>query len=138
MTHEADTSSHSLDGSEWSVLAREEAADYDEAQHRPEDVHISYGTREAHFRPSRPSGPTDRSCSEFDTGAGGVIFCRVFFQEQFEALRRRCGLEAEGSFIDSLARCIKWDSSGGKSGSAFLKTRGALDLGSCATVCGPS
>jgi hypothetical protein len=24
----------------------------------------------------------------------------------------------------SLANCIKWDSSGGKSGSAFLKTKG--------------
>jgi 1-phosphatidylinositol-3-phosphate 5-kinase len=26
--------------------------------------------------------------------------------------------------IESLARCIKWNASGGKSGSAFLKTRG--------------
>lgn len=26
--------------------------------------------------------------------------------------------------IESLARCVKWDASGGKSGSAFLKTRG--------------
>jgi 1-phosphatidylinositol-3-phosphate 5-kinase len=26
--------------------------------------------------------------------------------------------------IESLARCIKWDARGGKSGSAFLKTRG--------------
>lgn len=61
-------------------------------------------------------------------GGGGVVFCRVFFQEQFESLRRRCGLEAEGAFIDSLARCIKWDSSGGKSGSAFLKTKGQSSL----------
>jgi 1-phosphatidylinositol-3-phosphate 5-kinase len=28
------------------------------------------------------------------------------------------------SMIDSLARCVKWDASGGKSGSAFLKTLG--------------
>lgn len=26
--------------------------------------------------------------------------------------------------IESLARCVKWDANGGKSGSAFLKTRG--------------
>ena len=26
--------------------------------------------------------------------------------------------------IESLARCVKWDAGGGKSGSAFLKTRG--------------
>ncbi|KAJ9122292.1 hypothetical protein QFC22_001713 [Naganishia vaughanmartiniae] len=30
---------------------------------------------------------------------------------------------ASENFLDSLARCLKWDSSGGKSGSAFLKTR---------------
>jgi len=28
--------------------------------------------------------------------------------------------------IESLARCVKWDASGGKSGSAFLKTRGGF------------
>jgi 1-phosphatidylinositol-3-phosphate 5-kinase len=39
-------------------------------------------------------------------------------------LRQACG--CEDSFIESLARCVKWDSSGGKSGSAFLKTKGEL------------
>ncbi|KAJ9100526.1 hypothetical protein QFC21_003569 [Naganishia friedmannii] len=41
--------------------------------------------------------------------------------EQFATLRAACN--CEDSFLDSLARCLKWDSSGGKSGSAFLKTR---------------
>ncbi|KAL1914822.1 uncharacterized protein VTP21DRAFT_7914 [Calcarisporiella thermophila] len=47
--------------------------------------------------------------------------CKVFFAEQFDALRRNCGTEE--TYIESLARCVKWDSSGGKSGSTFLKTR---------------
>ena len=45
---------------------------------------------------------------------------RIFFAEQFDALRRFCG--CDDNFISSLSRCIKWDSSGGKSGAAFLKT----------------
>ena len=44
------------------------------------------------------------------------------FPEQFHALRRVC--ECEKNIIESLARCVKWNASGGKSGSGFLKTRG--------------
>lgn len=50
------------------------------------------------------------------------FFCKIYFVEQFDALRRNCGCEA--SYIASLANCAKWDSSGGKSGSVFLKTKG--------------
>ncbi|CAO3691478.1 unnamed protein product [Umbelopsis ramanniana] len=49
------------------------------------------------------------------------FFCKIFFSEQFDALRRNCGCDE--SYLGSLASCIKWDSSGGKSGSAFLKTK---------------
>ncbi|KZO89685.1 hypothetical protein CALVIDRAFT_603485 [Calocera viscosa TUFC12733] len=56
----------------------------------------------------------------FESG-GTTMFCRVFFAEQFDVLRRTCGCEA--SYIESLSRCLKWDATGGKSGSAFLKTR---------------
>lgn len=62
--------------------------------------------------------------ADYEPSAGINIFCRVFFLDEFESLRRRCGLNIEGGFIESLARCIKWESSGGKSGSAFLKTKG--------------
>lgn len=48
----------------------------------------------------------------------------MLYPEQFDALRRT--YDCEKSMIESLARCIKWDASGGKSGSAFLKTRGAF------------
>jgi hypothetical protein len=49
------------------------------------------------------------------------FFCKIFFSEQFDALRRNCGCDE--SYLASLASCIKWDSSGGKSGSTFLKTK---------------
>lgn len=48
------------------------------------------------------------------------LSCKIFFAEQFDAFRRKCGLH--DNFIQSLSRCVKWDSAGGKSGSAFLKT----------------
>ncbi|KAI8327501.1 hypothetical protein BC941DRAFT_458143 [Chlamydoabsidia padenii] len=49
------------------------------------------------------------------------FFCKTFYTEQFDALRRQCGCDK--SYILSLASCIKWDAVGGKSGSAFLKTK---------------
>ncbi|OCH90065.1 hypothetical protein OBBRIDRAFT_731550 [Obba rivulosa] len=55
----------------------------------------------------------------FESG-GLTISCTVLYPEQFDALRRT--YDCERSLIESLARCIKWDASGGKSGSAFLKT----------------
>jgi 1-phosphatidylinositol-3-phosphate 5-kinase len=57
----------------------------------------------------------------FESG-GLTISCTVLFAEQFDALRRT--YDCEKSLIESLARCVKWDASGGKSGSAFLKTLG--------------
>ncbi|TRM61544.1 hypothetical protein BD626DRAFT_631658 [Schizophyllum amplum] len=56
----------------------------------------------------------------FESG-GLMISCTVLYPEQFDALRRT--YDCEKSMIESLARCFKWDASGGKSGSAFLKTR---------------
>ncbi|KAI9593810.1 hypothetical protein BDF19DRAFT_446990 [Syncephalis fuscata] len=49
------------------------------------------------------------------------FYCKIFYADQFDALRRNCGFEKD--YIDSLARSIKWSSRGGKSGAAFLKTR---------------
>lgn len=60
------------------------------------------------------------SLYEFDTGSV-KLWCKVFFAEQFDALRQLC--ECDAHFVSSLARCVKWQSQGGKSGSAFLKTR---------------
>lgn len=57
---------------------------------------------------------------DFESGASR-FHCRILFAEQFDALRRCCGCQR--TLISSLARCVKWDSSGGKSGMTFLKTR---------------
>lgn len=49
-----------------------------------------------------------------------VMSCKIFFAEQFEAFRRVC--RCNDNYVQSLSRCFKWESSGGKSGSGFLKT----------------
>ncbi|KAI8907211.1 hypothetical protein EDD86DRAFT_192392 [Gorgonomyces haynaldii] len=49
------------------------------------------------------------------------IHCKVFYAQQFDALRRNCGVN--DVFEQSLARCVKWDATGGKSGSYFMKTK---------------
>lgn len=56
---------------------------------------------------------------QFEDGYS-AISCKIFFAQQFDALRKQCGVN--DNFIESLSRCVKWDSTGGKSGSAFLKT----------------
>ncbi|KAJ9068984.1 Mitochondrial distribution and morphology protein 12 [Entomophthora muscae] len=58
----------------------------------------------------------------YQLGEGAIrVSCKVFFAHHFDALRRHCDQEA--LFVESLARCVKWSASGGKSGSIFLKTR---------------
>jgi 1-phosphatidylinositol-3-phosphate 5-kinase len=54
-------------------------------------------------------------------GPNTKFVCKIFFAEQFDALRRHCG--CQDTFIDSLSTCIKWEAIGGKSGSVFLKTK---------------
>lgn len=46
--------------------------------------------------------------------------CKIFYAEQFDAIRRSCGVGDR--IIESLSRCAKWDSKGGKTKSVFLKT----------------
>jgi len=60
---------------------------------------------------------------QFQEGSAN-FFCKIFYAEQFDALRINCGCDEH--YIQSLSRCIKWDSSGGKSKSAFLKTLGTF------------
>lgn len=55
----------------------------------------------------------------FKDGAS-VMTCRIFYAEQFDALRKKCGVAER--IVESLSRCLKWDSKGGKTKSVFLKT----------------
>ncbi|GAP84255.1 putative phosphatidylinositol-4-phosphate 5-Kinase [Rosellinia necatrix] len=46
---------------------------------------------------------------------------KIFYAEQFDALRRKCGVADR--IVESLSRCVPWDSKGGKTKSVFLKTQ---------------
>ncbi|GME79245.1 unnamed protein product [Ambrosiozyma monospora] len=46
---------------------------------------------------------------QFEEGCS-IISCKIFFAEQFNAFRRQCGVTE--NFIQSLSRCVKWDSTG--------------------------
>ncbi|RDL33595.1 SAICAR synthase-like protein [Venustampulla echinocandica] len=61
---------------------------------------------------------THLSCSFSDGSAR--MQCKIFYAEQFDALRRKCGVADR--IVESLSRCLKWDSKGGKTKSVFLKT----------------
>ncbi len=56
---------------------------------------------------------------QFQEGPAKML-CKVFFAEQFDAVRRKCGVADR--YVESLSRCLKWDSKGGKTKSVFLKT----------------
>lgn len=56
---------------------------------------------------------------QFQEGSAKML-CKVFFAEQFDAVRRKCGVDER--IVESLSRCLKWDSKGGKTRSVFLKT----------------
>ncbi|KAG6068694.1 hypothetical protein E4U32_008015 [Claviceps aff. humidiphila group G2b] len=56
---------------------------------------------------------------QFKEGAA-MMTCKIFYAEQFDALRRKCGVAER--IIECLSRCLKWDSRGGKTKSVFLKT----------------
>ena len=56
---------------------------------------------------------------QFSEGSAKML-CKVFYAEQFDAVRRKCGVSTR--MVESLSRCLKWDSKGGKTKSVFLKT----------------
>lgn len=113
---------HGIDrASNWGVLDFQEATDAEEQLKRPVTKHFRLRMSSSLYQSSLN---LNMICLvEFEEGPC-KFSCKVFFAEQFDALRRNCG--CEHSFIESMARCVKWDASGGKSGSAFLKTKGTL------------
>ncbi|KAL3427464.1 1-phosphatidylinositol-3-phosphate 5-kinase FAB1 [Phlyctema vagabunda] len=54
------------------------------------------------------------------TDGPAKLKCKIFYAEQFDAVRRKCGVADR--VVESLSRCLKWDSKGGKTKSVFLKT----------------
>ena len=60
---------------------------------------------------------------DYPGGAGAARFnVTAYYAPQFDALRALWGVSA-GSLLRTLCRCAKWESSGGKSGAYFAKTR---------------
>lgn len=83
----------------WDIISVDEAIDPSDEPRREAGTHLKY---------------------DFEAGSS-TISCRIFFAEQFAQLRQSC--QCEDIFVESLSRCAKFDASGGKSGSAFLKTK---------------
>ncbi|CAB3993710.1 1-phosphatidylinositol 3-phosphate 5-kinase-like [Paramuricea clavata] len=50
------------------------------------------------------------------------FFCIVYFGEQFRRIRKAVFPEGEEKYIRSLQYCLKWQATGGKSGSSFCKS----------------
>ncbi|KAI0425252.1 hypothetical protein F5Y09DRAFT_322246 [Xylaria sp. FL1042] len=57
---------------------------------------------------------------QFAEGSAKMLV-KIFYAEQFDALRRKCGVADR--IVESLSRCVPWDSKGGKTKSVFLKTQ---------------
>ncbi|KAI0126337.1 1-phosphatidylinositol-3-phosphate 5-kinase FAB1 [Xylariales sp. AK1849] len=57
---------------------------------------------------------------QFNEGSARMLV-KIFYAEQFDALRRKCGVAHR--IVESLSRCLKFDSKGGKTKSVFLKTQ---------------
>lgn len=81
-----------------SSASNPEQAGVEESLLRPTGTHVKY---------------------QFAEGSAKML-CKVFYAEQFDAVRRKCGVSER--IVESLSRCMKWDSKGGKTKSVFLKT----------------
>ena len=98
---------------------QEESANY-ELQDRQyvEDLFLS-NEDQMHIERSLLQSTGTHLKYQFQEGSAKMM-CKIFYAEQFEAVRRKCGIDFR--FIESLSRCMKWDSKGGKTKSVFLKT----------------
>jgi 1-phosphatidylinositol-3-phosphate 5-kinase len=96
-------------------------ADISERWHTDEDMEMSLlQGSETHLK------------YQFTEGSAKML-CTIFYAEQFEAIRQKTG--AGSRVVESLSRCLKWDSRSGKSGATFLKTLdGRLILKSLSAV----
>jgi 1-phosphatidylinositol-3-phosphate 5-kinase len=105
---------------QWQLQIQREA---DEADLEPRSYGSSdageYVVHEAELEKSLLRATGTHLKYKFVEGSATML-CKIFYAEQFDALRRKCG--AADRIIESLSRCLKWDSRGGKTKSVFLKT----------------
>ncbi|OKL56604.1 hypothetical protein UA08_08153 [Talaromyces atroroseus] len=93
---------------------------YDKEEHSHDDAATELEARDQVRVESALLRPTGTHLKyQFQEGQAKML-CKVFYAEQFDALRRKCGVADR--IVESLSRCAKWDSKGGKTKSLFLKT----------------
>lgn len=109
-----------LDSSDYKAKLASIQQRYDEQEEHQEKAGEEPGTaNEARVEHAllRPTGTHLKY--QFQEGQAKML-CKVFYAEQFDALRKKCGVAER--IVESLSRCAKWDSKGGKTRSLFLKT----------------
>lgn len=89
----------------------------EEDQPEPKGDHEAMNEARVEHALLRPTGTHLKY--QFQEGQAKML-CKVFYAEQFDALRKKCGVADR--IVESLSRCAKWDSKGGKTKSLFLKT----------------
>lgn len=93
---------------------------YDEMEGQPPEFeHNTVAVNEARLEHALLRQTGTHLKYQFQEGQAKML-CKVFYAEQFEALRKKCGVADR--IVESLSRCLKWDSKGGKTKSIFLKT----------------
>ncbi|KAJ5337736.1 Zinc finger FYVE/PHD-type [Penicillium brevicompactum] len=109
-----------LDSSDYKEKLSSIQQRYDETEeHESEPGDDAEALKEARVEHAllRPTGTHLKY--QFQEGQAKML-CKVFYAEQFDALRKKCGVADR--IVESLSRCAKWDSKGGKTKSLFLKT----------------
>ncbi|KIA75746.1 phosphatidylinositol-4-phosphate 5-kinase [Aspergillus ustus] len=109
-----------LDSNEYKEKVADIQRRHGEANEQLLDAEGGLGKR----KPSRVEHALLRSTGthlkyQFEEGQARMM-CKVFYAEQFDALQKQCGVADR--IVESLSRCAKWDSKGGKTNSLFLKT----------------
>ena len=100
-----------------SIIQSEESPPDSGSQAHPDDQTSDFDQIKTEQSILRPTGKHLKY--QFSEGSAKML-CKVFYAEQFDALRRKCGVSER--IVESLSRCMKWDSKGGKTKSVFLKT----------------
>lgn len=100
-----------------SIIKPDETPGATGSQMWPQSSNTDPDHAEAEHSLLRPTGKHLKY--QFAEGSAKML-CKVFYAEQFDAIRIKCGVSDR--IVESLSRCMKWDSKGGKTKSVFLKT----------------
>lgn len=111
--------SFALDSSDYKEKLSSIQQRYDEMEDHAPESHDIETVKEARVERALLSPTGTHLKYQFQEGQAKML-CKIFYAEQFDALRKKCGVADR--IVESLSRCAKWDSKGGKTKSLFLKT----------------